>query len=198
MPTHVFLKLVDFLLDRDPSVEADGVKVVARPPILLPVVREIAAGALDEALALHGTGFGNVQLLNTRGNLEIAAQRGFGPHFLEFFREVNIADSSVCSRALARGMPVAVADVHNDERLAGTEAQKVILAAGVRSVQSTPVLSVNGQVFGMISTHFVQVGGAHPAMPSIEPIARRLAIRLQKWAPPGAHGTSEDKPSIWE
>jgi hypothetical protein len=197
LPTNVFLKLVDYLTDDQPTWgKPEGpMKIVGRPAILLPVVREIAACALDEALALHGTGLGNVQLLNTRGNLEIAAQRGFSPPFLEFFREVNIADSSVCGQALALGTPVIVEDIQDDDRLAGTDARKVILAAGVRSVQSTPVLSANGQVFGMISTHFAQVGGAHAAMPSVEPIARRLAIRLQKWAPPGIHGPSEAKPS---
>ena len=199
LPTNIFLKLIDYLTDdHGTRLEvAPPAKLAARPPVLLPVVREIADSALGEALALHGTGLGNVQLLNTRGSLEIAAHRGFGPQFLEFFREVGLADSSVCGQAFARGMPVIVSDVQNDEALAGTEAQRVILTAGVRSVQSTPVLSANGQVFGMISTHFAQAGGAHTAMPSIEPIARRLAVRLHKWAPPGAHGLSEGKPRMW-
>ena len=44
-------------------------------------------------------------------------------------------------------------DVERSEIFAGTPALDVLLDAGVRAVQSTPLLSSSGQVLGMISTH---------------------------------------------
>ena len=67
MPTIAFLRLVDHLVDIEAG-EAQPVRIVPRPPALVPVVRQIAEQALDEALGLHGTPLGNVQLLNGRGN----------------------------------------------------------------------------------------------------------------------------------
>jgi len=51
LPTTIFLKLVDcFIEDHSDRIESDApVKIVSRPAILLPVVREIADCALDEA-----------------------------------------------------------------------------------------------------------------------------------------------------
>jgi len=183
MPTEFFLKLVDVFYD-DRGGTGSGaltgsVQMTSRPPILLPVVRAISERTLSEALALHDAGFGNIQLLNARGKLEIVAQRGFGRGFLDFFREVGVTDPSVCGRALEHAERVIVADVTKEPTLAGTDTQAVILAAGVRSVQSTPVISKHGLVFGMISTHFSRPGAAHAGLPSLEPIARRFADLLQ-------------------
>jgi GAF domain-containing protein len=184
MPTIAFLRLVDHLVEIEAGEAQPPVRIVPRPPALVPVVRQIAEQALDEALALHGTELGNVQLLNARGNLQIAAQRGFGPAFLEFFHEVSADDVSVCGQALASGERIVVSDVLSDPELSGTSSQAAILAAGVRSVQSTPLVSAAGRVFGMISTHFREPGGAHDGLPSLAPIARRFADMLQTWTPP--------------
>jgi PAS domain S-box-containing protein len=59
---------------------------------------------LDEILAavidLLGAEKGNIQLLDAEGSkLSIVAQRGFGPDYLEFFREVSATDDSAYSRA---------------------------------------------------------------------------------------------------
>jgi hypothetical protein len=184
MPAKAFLTLLDvFFESQSPADLKPTIQLAPRTPTLLPVVRSVAEQSLTEALALHATGMGNVQLLNPRGNLEIVAQRGFDEEFLTFFREVGITDHSVCGRSLACGERVIVEDVQEDGLLAGTNAHAVLLAAGVRSVQSTPVLSGSGMVFGMISTHFAQPGCAHTGLPPLARIARRFADLLETLTP---------------
>jgi PAS domain S-box-containing protein len=112
---------------------------------------------LDEMLAatieLMGADMGNLQLLDAEhGVLRIAAQRGFGPDFLEFFQEVSIEDDSACGRALCSGERVLIADIETDAAYA--PCRPIARAAGYRAVQSTPLIGRDGKPLGMISTHF--------------------------------------------
>lgn len=182
IPSHIFLQAVDCVLEGKSCgcVEvASGAVVDRRPLLLLPVVRDLAKDALADALALHRTGLGNVQLLNPAGKLEIVAQSGFEREFLEFFREVSIESSSACGAALKNGRQMIVDDVCNDAIFAGTPAVEIMLRAGAYSVQSTPVAAASGRIFGIISTHFSSIGGAS-GLPSLQPICRWLADTLDK------------------
>lgn len=112
-------------------------------------LEEILAAAIE----LLRADMGNVQLIDgLNGKLTIAAQRGFGSRFLEFFREVSIEDSSVCGRALRSGERTIVEDVEQDALFAPCLA--VAREAGFRAVQSTPILDRNSNALGVISTHF--------------------------------------------
>jgi signal transduction histidine kinase len=108
---------------------------------------------LDNAIATCGADFGNIQLSNeTSGMLEIAVQRGFGREFLEHFRAVAAEDDSVCARALRHSATCAVEDVERDPDFAPHRA--IAAAAGFRAVQSTPLVTRDGAILGMLSTHF--------------------------------------------
>ena len=109
---------------------------------------------LDDVIALLGAEYGNVQL--SMGNdLVIAAQRGLSTDFLKTFRRVKKDDGSACGRALRLGETVIIRDVENDPEFSvfRPDAKK----AGFRSVQSTPFLTKDGNVLGMVSTHFAHV-----------------------------------------
>ena len=108
---------------------------------------------LVAAIELLGASLGNVQLIDeSTGKLTIAAQRGFGPEFLEFFGEVCIDDDSACGRALRLGARVVVEDIEMDPVFAPY--LSIARSASFRAVQSTPLLGRDGKVLGMISTHF--------------------------------------------
>ena len=107
---------------------------------------------LDAAIEITGAQMGNIQLLE--GDLlRITAQRGFDRPFLEFFDSVH-GEQAACGTALQRGERVIVDDVRNSPIFAGTPALEVMLAAGARAVQSTPLVSRSGRVLGMFSTHY--------------------------------------------
>ncbi len=109
---------------------------------------------LDAAIEITGAAMGNIQLLEGDG-LRITAQRGFERPFLEFFGTVADGEAA-CGAALQRGARVIVDDVLTSPLLAGTPALAVIVAAGVRAVQSTPLVSRSGRILGMFSTHYQQ------------------------------------------
>jgi PAS domain S-box-containing protein len=113
--------------------------------------------ALDEVLAatveITGAEMGGVQLFRAPDNvLELVAQRGFGPDFLDRFRTVGLDDDTACGRAVREGRRVVIEDVDTDPRYGPyREAARL---AGFRSVQSTPLSGRSGELLGTLSTHY--------------------------------------------
>jgi GAF domain-containing protein len=109
---------------------------------------------LDAAIAITGADMGNIQLLDSEsGGLRIVAQRGFQQPFLDFWNRVS-EGQGVCGTALERGERVIVEDVTQSSIFASTPALQVQLKAGVRAVQSTPLVSRSGKPLGIFSTHY--------------------------------------------
>jgi signal transduction histidine kinase/DNA-binding response OmpR family regulator len=113
------------------------------------------AEILDAAIAITGADKGHIRLLDAKsGKLEIAAQSGFERPFLNFFAEIGKEDGAWCGAAMQSVERVIVEDVARSEMFVGQAVLGVLLDAGVRAIQSTPLVSSTGNVFGMISTHF--------------------------------------------
>ncbi len=111
---------------------------------------------LGVAIELLGADKGNVQLFDTtRKVLVIAAHQGFEQPFLDFFKEVSAEFDTSCGRALRAGRRTFVEDLEADEGFAPFRA--LISAAGVRAVQSTPLVGRDGRPVGMLSTYFRNV-----------------------------------------
>lgn len=108
---------------------------------------------LDAAIEITGAAMGNIQLVNSGGVLKIAAHRGFAAPFLEFFDQVHDGQAA-CGAAMLRGERVIVEDVAHSPVFYGTAARDVMLAAQARAVQSTPLVTRQGQLLGMFSTHY--------------------------------------------
>jgi hypothetical protein len=114
----------------------------------------LLAAAVDAAVALGGADMGNVQLREPgRGVLQIEAQRGFAPPFLEFFADVRDGEAA-CGVAAERGARVIVEDVARSPIFRATPALDVMLDAGARAVQSMPLLSPSGCLLAVLSTHW--------------------------------------------
>ena len=111
---------------------------------------------LDVAIEADGAAKGNVQLFNSSlGGLEIVAQRGFDESFLETFRIVRADEPSTCGRALRFKRRVMISDIRDD--LFFWPYLTVAAEAGFRAVQSTPIITEDGMVKGILSTHFANV-----------------------------------------
>jgi GAF domain-containing protein len=122
---------------------------------------EILRRTLAQAMAIMDAPLGNVQLVDwQKGELEIVAQFGFTREFLERFRRFRMEDGSACGRALLLREPVVIADVECDSGFAPYRA--IARSAGFRSVQSTPIASRSGAIFGVISTHWPTPGKPSP------------------------------------
>jgi len=89
------------------------------------------------------------------GFLEIRAQCGFHDEFLNYFERVKFGDGCACARALERRESIIIADVTRDPVFRPCLA--IMQNAGVRAVQSTPLVSRYGAFVGVLSTHFADV-----------------------------------------
>ena len=113
---------------------------------------------LDEivgtAIAITHADMGNIQLFDANsGSLKIMAHHGFEQPYLDYWNSVNEGQGT-CGTALGRRERVIVEDVTMSPIFVSTPALDVQLQAGVRAVQSTPLLSRSGNLLGMLSTHY--------------------------------------------
>ena len=117
-------------------------------------LRATLAEILKAALEITGAQMGNIQTRDGEGGLTIAVQAGFEPQFLEHFSQVDAHTSSACGAALAAGQRIIAEDIRTSPVFANTPSMPVLLAAGVKAVQSTPLLDHSGRLVGMLSTHY--------------------------------------------
>jgi GAF domain-containing protein len=107
---------------------------------------------LDKAIELDKADLGNIQLFNAESKtLEIIAQKGFQPEFLNYFKVVKAFDTSACGRAIAIGSPVIIPDITRD--IAYAKHTSIAKAAGYISVKSVPIYDEAHRLLGVISTH---------------------------------------------
>ncbi len=117
---------------------------------LEPVLVEI----VDAAIAISDADFGNIQLLDPESSeLKIVASRGFPKWWLDFWNSVSVGNGT-CGTALGRNERVIVEDIEQSPIFVGTPTLEIQLKAGIRAVQSTPIVSRSGRLLGMFSTHY--------------------------------------------
>lgn len=112
------------------------------------LLAEILAASAD----LTGTDKGNIQLYHPVGErLELVVHQGHEATFLERFS----SDGCVATwNALRKGRRVIFEDVMNEPALRGSPDLAVFLTEGIRAMQSTPLISRDGRVLGMLNNHF--------------------------------------------
>jgi len=115
---------------------------------LQPLLQEI----MDAAVSIVGAEKGTLQLLEG-DSLRIVAHHGHRQPFLQFFASAK-NQASVCGEATRRGERVVVSDVETSSLFIGTPSLPVLREAGVRAVQSTPMISRNGALLGIITTQW--------------------------------------------
>jgi two-component system CheB/CheR fusion protein len=136
---------------------------------------------LDAAIDITSAGMGTIQMLDSAsGELRIAVSHGFERPFLNFFNTVREGQAG-SGKAMLERKRIVIEDVNTNETLAGTPALDVMLAAGVRSVQSTPLLSHSGQLIGIFSTYYRKP--CHPAdrdLRFIDLLCRQVADWIER------------------
>lgn len=161
--------------ERQHAIEADALSRLNELSSRLWSSRDMHQG-LDAMLAavieLLGADTGDVQLLDGRGVLTIAAHRGLEQRFLDCFREVSVKDECACARALRSGQLMAVEDVEADESY--EHYRPTFRSAGLRAVVSIPLASGDSTLHGMLSTHFRQ-----PHRPSDTQVRRLILYARQ-------------------
>lgn len=113
---------------------------------------------VNAAVSIMRSDFASMQMFyperGARGELRLLASHGFSEEARKCWEWVSHETASSCGEALRTGRRVIVREVEKCEFLKGEKALQVYRAAGIRSIQSTPLISRAGKLVGMISTHW--------------------------------------------
>ncbi|HET9948028.1 MAG TPA: ATP-binding protein, partial [Longimicrobiales bacterium] len=123
---------------------------------------------LDAAMDVTGSDFATMQTYDpATGSLRLLADRGFDEAFLHHFARVDERSGSTCGVALRTRKRAIFPDIERVHGAHRPEDLEALRRAGVRALQSTPLVSRSGELLGMISTHWRTVH---------EPSARDLRL----------------------
>lgn len=131
------------------------------------------------ALVRQGADMATSQVRSRKDNaLLLVGHVGFDAAFVEHFAVIEDATTTSCGRASHDGRFVEVPDVADDPIFNGTESQAVILDAGSRATASFPVCGADGEVVGVVSTHYRTPGRRppEPALAVVRVVEQRLEI----------------------
>jgi len=117
---------------------------------LHPLLEEL----LNAAIEITGARMGHLQLFDEQAQvLTMEAHRGFSQEFLDFFSRVECRQAPYIERLCQRER-VSIEDITQGADLLGQAALEIMLRAGVRAVESTPLFSREGRFVGVLSTHY--------------------------------------------
>ena len=114
--------------------------------------------ALDEillaALEITGAEMGYLLRCDAASVLRIAAQVGFPTPFLDSCARLDIDVERVSRAAVTTRRRIAVEDLFDSGLFDGAAAREPFVLAGVRAMQSTPLLDRTGGFLGILATHY--------------------------------------------
>lgn len=115
------------------------------------------------AVSIAGSQFGTMQVLCSDddhpghgGELQLLCHHGLPADAISFWQWVKPTAFSSCAVALKLGRRAIIPDFEEWDAIAGTAELAAFRRAGIRSAQTTPLLSRNGSLLGMISTHWIE------------------------------------------
>ncbi|HWB85148.1 MAG TPA: ATP-binding protein [Bryobacteraceae bacterium] len=110
------------------------------------------------ARSIMRSDFASLQILLPKpgqsAGLRLLAFHGFDPQAAVFWGWISPESYSACGAALRSSRRVILPDIERADFLKDTPDLAAYRQAGVRAVQATPLISRNGGVLGMISTHW--------------------------------------------
>lgn len=149
---------------------------------------ELYGKIVDAAVSIMRSQFGTMQLLCPQGDqsgrggeLSLLCSRGMPQDAVKFWQWVSPKAHSSCTSALKSGRREVIPDYEAWDVIAGTEDLLAFRRTGIRSAQTTPLLSRDGDLLGMISTHW-----SEPHQPSdrdlrlLDILARQAADLLER------------------
>ncbi|MBW6422760.1 GAF domain-containing protein [Rhizobium sp. XQZ8] len=141
---------------------------------------------VDAAISITRSQFGTMQLLRKSEDgsgtgLHLLTSRGLTPQDQAVWQWVTPSAFSSCTQALKSGQRAIIPDFETWPDIAGTPDLLAFRRAGIRSAQTTPLVSRDGSLLGMISTHW-----SEPHQPSnrdlrlLDILARQAADLLDR------------------
>ncbi|WP_164708040.1 MEDS domain-containing protein [Paraburkholderia phosphatilytica] len=131
------------------------------------VVQGLYDRLVEAAAQIMRSDFASMQRLHPeRNELELLGHSGFSADAADHWHWISATSETTCGAALRERSRIVATDLDRSPYV-GPEERLVFRSAGIRSCQTTPLVSRNGTLLGMISTHWKE---AH------EPSARDLRL----------------------
>jgi len=137
---------------------------------------------LDAAISLMSADMGSMQKYDPeQDRLQLLASRGFRHESVPLWKQVNRHSATSSGMALSMGRRVIVPDIECSDFMAGSADLNVSRRAGIRAMQSTPLVSRSGRLLGMISTHWREPHQPTGwALQSLDVLARQAADLIER------------------
>ena len=155
---------VDDIEQRGSDPQAGDIELLHRISVALigeQDLQELYGRIVDAAVAIAGSQFATLQRLcppgdpsGHGGELQLLAHHGLPPEALAYWQSVRPTAHSSCALALRQGRRAVIPDFEQWREIAGTDDLAAFRRSGIRSAQTTPLLSRTGALLGMISTHW--------------------------------------------
>jgi two-component sensor histidine kinase len=142
---------------------------------------ELYEKILDAAVSIMRSDFASIQMYRPeRGELRLLAHRGFPAEAAKFWKRVTVESGTCCGVALASAKRVIIADIEENAQLVSNSLE-IFRLAGIRAVQSTPLISYGGHILGMISTHWCQPHVSQEQdLHYLDILARQFAVLIER------------------
>jgi PAS domain S-box-containing protein len=151
----------------------------------------VLGDVMETALAITHADCGLIQLLDERsGNLTIATHRGLPARWIDYWQSAA-SGQGACGTALETKARVIVEDVLDNPIVEGA-AREMHQRAGIRAVQSTPLVSRAGRVLGVFSTQWrVPRRPGEDELRLLDILARQTADTIDTFRATSALASSE-------
>jgi PAS domain S-box-containing protein len=137
---------------------------------------------IEAAIVLMRSNAASMQMLYPEKNeLRLLAWKGFDPKAAAFWQSVDAESNGSCGEALRTHERVIVTDVETADFIADSEDLEYFRLSGIRAMQSTPLVSRDGHLVGMISTHWHE--SHHPSereLQMLDVLARQAADLIER------------------
>jgi len=137
---------------------------------------------LDAAIALMRSDMASLQLFDPKENaLHLLTHRGLNSASVKFWQWVKLDSNCCCGMAFKAGQRVIIPNVDTVEEILEAEDYPFFQLSKIKAVQSTPLMSRQGQLMGIIATYWQQ-----PYQPSqqklhlLDAIARQITDLLEQ------------------
>lgn len=150
---------------------------------------------LGVARALMRSDFASLQGLSPeRNELFLLSQQGFSPEATRYWEWVPADHGTSCGLTFARGEAVMVPDIECWDVIAGTEDLRQYRLNGIRAMLSTPLISRDARLVGVITTHWHEPH--HPSEREfrlLDVLARQAADLIERRTAEQALRASEER-----
>ena len=138
---------------------------------------------VDTTVALLRSDMGSLQMfIPETGELVLLAHKGFAPSSAKAWQRLSANDRTTrCAEACRRGKRVIVPDLEQCHLVMNKKDLDGYRRSGIRAVQSTPLISRDGEFIGMISTHWREVHQPSARELRLLDVMARQAADLIEW-----------------